>query len=154
MVEFQAPCISAATPTMISTALPKDALSRPESVWPSFIDICSVASPSSCVRRISRHTRPIRLVSATHLGKGHDSDEAERESQRRVPVEVVRDEAQGHEDEQHIDPRAEPEVLVRLEPARFTLGFEERDGASGEGAGLGVEAVAVGGAALEERGAV
>lgn len=46
--ELGAPCKRAAIPTMISTALPNDALSNPERVCPSFIESCSVAVPRSC----------------------------------------------------------------------------------------------------------
>lgn len=42
----------AAIPTMISTAFPNEAFRRPESVWPSFNDNCSVASPNSLARGI------------------------------------------------------------------------------------------------------
>ena len=41
------PCIKAVIPTMISTAFPNDALRRPERVWPSFRESCSVAVPRS-----------------------------------------------------------------------------------------------------------
>ena len=47
------PWSRAATPTMISTALPKEALSRPARVWPNGIDIWSVHSPRSYITNMS-----------------------------------------------------------------------------------------------------
>ena len=43
-------CRRAATPTIISTAFPKEAFSSPDRVWPSLSDIWSVAVPKSCRR--------------------------------------------------------------------------------------------------------
>ena len=44
-------------PTMISTAFPKEAFKRPESVWPSLSESWSVATPNSYTIQIkSRST--------------------------------------------------------------------------------------------------
>jgi hypothetical protein len=41
--------------------------------------------------------------SNTYLGQGHNGEEAECKPQACIPVEVVRDKAQGHEDEQNVE---------------------------------------------------
>ena len=71
---------------------------------------------------------------ATHLRKRHNGDEAEHKAQRSVPVQVVRDEAQGDEDEEHVEPGAQEEVLVGRDPPGLALGLEERGGLLREGA--------------------
>ena len=85
-------CNSAATPTIISTAFPKEALSRPESVWPSCKESWSVASPSNCDRRkpVVAKSQTCKAIldglGVTHFCKGDNRNEAKSKSQCSVPI--------------------------------------------------------------------
>ena len=48
----------------------------------------------------------------THSGKGHDGDKGEGEAQRSIPVEEMRDEAEGNKYKKDIQVRAKEEELV------------------------------------------
>lgn len=115
-------------PTMISTALPKDALSSPERVCPSLSESWSVAVPSSYTnhnsRAFSRRSGVRSGVAMTYRGQGHDRDKAEGEPEGGIPVEEVREEAEGDEEEEDVDIGAKEKELVRLPPGGLPLGAE------------------------------
>lgn len=123
------PCRRAATPTIISTAFPKDAFRRPERVSPSLSDNCSVASPNSCrirkkKRLIAENRRREKSpsgVGSHYLCKRHNGDEAEREPQGGIPIEMVRDEAQRNKHEQDVRPGSKQEILVGFDPSRLAF---------------------------------
>lgn len=85
----------AATPTIISTAFPKEAFSSPDRVWPNLSDIWSVAVPRSCRNFVSGTFDCARLFA--HRCQRHDGDKAKTETVGRVPVQMFCDEAQGNE---------------------------------------------------------
>lgn len=97
-------------PTMISTALPNVAFNKPESVSPSLTDSWSVHVP----RSYSGSKEVQNKVSdesggGTDCSQRHNGDEAEREPEASIPVQAVRDAAEGDEHEQYVQPRAEEE---------------------------------------------
>jgi hypothetical protein len=126
-------------PTIISTAFPKEALRRPASVWPRLNDICSVESPRSYLdRRMETpkdkgQTGQGREGNANRdLGKGHDSEEAERKAQSGIPVEVVGDDAERDEDKEDVEVRLEEVPAEGLGPGGLAVGLDEADDARAE----------------------
>jgi hypothetical protein len=108
---------------MISTAFPKDAFKRPERVWPSLNDSWSVASPNNYTQKPTKTGERSKTEDAKkarqgvdrhYLGKGHDSNETEREPQGSIPVEMVRDKAEGDKHEQEVRPRSKEEISERF----------------------------------------
>ena len=117
---------------MISTAFPKEAFKRPERVWPSFNDSCSVATPNSYNDRKHRSaTETTRAKSGRGWGgvadlcEGHNSNKTEREPQGGIPIQVVREEAQGDKYEHNVQPRAEEEKPEGFDPTRLVFGDSE-----------------------------
>lgn len=103
-------CRRAATPTIISTAFPKEAFSSPDRVWPSLSDIWSVAVPRSCRRFVSEKSDYARVLA--HRRQRHNCDKTEAETVRSVPFQVFGYEAQGNKYEQHVEPGAKEEETV------------------------------------------
>lgn len=60
-----------------------------------------------------------------HLCQRHNRKEAEAETKGDIPVQVVGNSAQRHEDEEDIEPRIEEEVAIAGNPTRFTVSDDE-----------------------------
>jgi hypothetical protein len=63
----------------------------------------------------------------THFGKGDDRDETEPEAPGCIPVQIMSSRGNWHEQQQEIQPRAEDEPSIGVEPGWFTLGLQDRD---------------------------
>lgn len=76
---------------------------------------------------------PTSKSAQTYLGKRHDSQETEAESERSIPVENMSDDGEGCEDEEDIEPGAEDKVSERSNPAGLALCFDEFNDVLNEG---------------------
>jgi hypothetical protein len=88
-------------------------------------------------------------VGMTYRSQWHDSHKAETEPVRGVPVLVMRDRAEWHEQEQDIQPRAKEEELEGGEPGGLSLCLEQFHDTSRKPLAAGRRHIAV-----EERGTV
>ena len=68
----------------------------------------------------------------THRSKWHNGNERESKTKGSIPIEIVGDDTERHENEQDIDPRPKEEISIGRNPGRLTRSLEYIEDARGK----------------------